>query len=1295
MNSAYPKVRIAIDRGGTFTDVYAEADHQRTDGTKAIDTRRHVLKLLSEDPHNYDDAPTEAIRRILHLATGKEQPRGQALDTTHIQSIRMGTTIATNALLERKGEPCALIVTEGLRDVLQIGNQARPNIFDLKVQKQPPLTNLAIEARERVILDKQDNIYERGLGEVQAPVKIRQSLDEEHLCEQLEWLKTKSVQSVAVALMHSYIFKDHEARIRQLAIEKDFKHISLSSELTPMVKLVPRAFTATVDAYLTPKIKRYIEKFRSGFRDCLKHVDVQFMQSDGGLCDIDAFSGYLAILSGPAGGVVGYAKSFYGYEKNFPENGSSANVQPVIGFDMGGTSTDVSRYSGYFDHVFETETAGVTIQAPQLDINTVAAGGGSRLFYRNGMFYVGPESAGAHPGPVCYRKGGYLTITDANLLLGRIEPSMFPHIFGEDASQPLDTTGTRKAFAKLTDAINDSLRSMNEGEMFPEQVAEGFIKVANETMCRSIRQLTEAKGYDTRYHALACFGGAGGQHACAIARSLGIETVYVHKYSGILSAYGTALADSVVEVQEPIDVMYFDEGARRKAFILLNSLRSKARDVLGKRGFRDETIRFELYVDLRYDGTDFGIMIQCPKQYEHCPECVQFEKLFEEKYQLEHGFIIPERPLVIDNVRARGLGNLKEPHNKSGASMVSVPRLKLDTEDNTGKKMVESAVPVMKTRCFYSDSGGWVWSEVWRMEDLPRGKAVLPGPCLIIDMAAGNTIVIDPGSIARVSSDGNVIITVHPVLKPSKTVTRSNVVIEQVDPVKLSVYSHRFMSIAEQMGRTLQRTSISTNIKERLDFSCALFDETGGLVANAPHVPVHLGSMQDTVRYQIRFLQQSWVEGEVVLTNHPQAGGSHLPDITVITPVFSNKEIVFYVASRGHHADIGGITPGSMPPFSKCLSDEGLAVRSMRIVKSGLFQEEEITGLLREAGCRCIQDVISDIRAQIAANKKGIILFRELIEAEGLRSVQLYMHHIQVAAERAVRSLLRKVSGNNRVQDLRTLQFSDSMDDGTEIRLTVRINPELGSAVFDFSGTGPERTTNTNAPPAITTSAVIYALRCLVDEDIPLNQGCLNPIKIIIPENSILSPSDGAAVAGGNVLTSQRVTDVIFGAFGACAASQGCMNNLTFGDETMGYYETIGGGAGAGPGWEGASGVQSHMTNTRITDPEVMERRYPVIVREFSLRRNSRGTGKYDGGNGLIRSLEFTKHMLVSILSERRTHSPWGCEGGGDGSRGKNTLIKASGSVSNLGGKNSVEVVKGDVVQIQTPGGGAFGKAGA
>ncbi|CAN8065383.1 unnamed protein product [Agarophyton chilense] len=1294
MNSVFPRIRIAIDRGGTFTDVYAEIDRQDGQNVHIIATEKHVLKLLSEDPHNYLDAPTEAIRRILQIAFGTEQPRGQPLDTTHIQSIRMGTTIATNALLERKGKPCALIVTEGLGDILSIGTQARPNLFDLEVKKMPPLCCASVEAAERVIIDKQENIYHRHSDHLQLPVKVRLKLDEEALSLKLKDLRKAGLQSLAVALMHSYVFKEHERRIRDLALQYNFKHISLSSDLTPMVKIVPRAFTATVDAYLTPLIRNYINNFRAGFVGGLRNVDVQFMQSDGGLCDIDQFSGYLAILSGPAGGVVGYAKSFYGIEESVHRPDSSKIIRPLIGFDMGGTSTDVSRYCGRLEHIFETETAGVTVQAPQLDINTVAAGGGSRLFYRNGLFYVGPESAGAHPGPVCYRKGGYLTVTDANLLLGRIEPSLFPHIFGENADQPLDLDSTQKAFEQLTSVINDDLRSMNEREMTKEQIAEGFIRVANEAMCRPIRQLTEAKGHDVRTHSLACFGGAGGQHACSVARALGIQTVYVHKYSGVLSAHGIALADSVVEVQEPIEVSYADEVSRREALELLVRLKHTAQLILRKRGFSDNDIRFELYLDLRYKGTDFGIMVQCPAEQEACPENVNFEDIFLEMYSIEHGFSIPNRLLLIDNVRVRGLGNMTGIQDMKSNSPMATYGRETDQDSLEGEKSVGSAIPVLTKSCYFSDAGGWTNIEVWRMADLPAGNAILPGPCLIVDMDAGNTIVIEPNSVAYVASDGNLVIKDKSQKYLAAAVPKSiDTDTSEVDHVKLSIYAHRFMSIAEQMGRTLQRTSISTNIKERLDFSCALFDETGGLVANAPHVPVHLGSMQDTVRQQIATLGESWVDGEVVLTNHPCAGGSHLPDITIITPVYYREKPVFYVASRGHHADIGGTTPGSMPPFSKTLADEGLAVRSMRIVKDGLFQENEISFLLEQAGCRCLEDVISDVRAQIAANKKGITLIKDLIESQGLETVESYMHHIQTTAKHAVQALLRKVAENLKLGDRPLISFTDYMDDGTPIKLTIRIDRRQGTACFDFSGTGPETSRNTNAPEAVTRSAVIYALRCLVDEDIPLNQGCLDPISLIIPKNSILSPRENAAVVGGNVLTSQRVTDVILGAFGACAASQGCMNNITFGDETMGYYETIGGGSGAGPGWDGASGVQTHMTNTRITDPEIIERRYPVIVREFSLRKQSGGTGRWTGGDGLVRALEFTKTMTVCVLSERRKYRPWGRQGGSDACCGKNDVLRADGSIIDLGGKNSVEVQPGDVIRIQTPGGGGFGNA--
>lgn len=1296
MSTIFPRVRIAIDRGGTFTDIYAEVDSEICHNVEDVQTERIVLKLLSEDPKNYDDAPTEGIRRVLQRATGKEQSRDEPVDTSHIQSIRMGTTIATNALLERKGEPCALIVTEGLKDILAIGNQVRPNLFDLRVQRMPPLCHASVEARERVILDKASNVYHRHADHLHMPINVRRALDEDHLVRELNDLRDRGIKSIAVALMHSYAFKDHENRVRDIAVNHGFTNVSVSSELTPRVKIVPRAFTATVDAYLTPKVRQYIEKFRSGFLGNLCDVDVQLMQSDGGLCDIGSFSGYLAILSGPAGGVVGYGKSLFGYEKHCVGQGSSVNVRPLIGFDMGGTSTDVSRYSGRFEHVFETETAGVTIQAPQLDILTVAAGGGSRLFYRNNMFYVGPESAGATPGPVCYRKGGYLTVTDANLVLGRIQPALFPCIFGEGANQPLDLLGAQKAFLELTGDINKNLATMNETTMTAEEIADGFIRVANEAMCRPIRQLTESKGYDVRDHSLACFGGAGGQHACAIARSLGIGTVLIHKYSGVLSAYGIALADSVTELQDSVNVSYKDKERKKEVFAALSKLRCEAEGTLKARGFRESDMRFELYLDLRYDGTDFGAMVQCPEGKHNCPELVDFDVLFVEEYSREHGFHIPGRPIIIDNIRVRGLGN----KTHSGLSR-ETPEVLWPSSKSPGlgsaQKFVGEAKPALTTKCYFADAGGWLSCEIWHIKDLPQGTGVLPGPCVIVNMSAGSTIVVDPGSIARLTSDGSVVISVEPfhntrhIAIPTKAKTKLGSD-NQVDPVKLSIYSHRFMSIAEQMGRTLQRTSISTNMKERLDFSCALFDEKGALVANAPHVPVHLGAMQDAVRFQIRTQGSSWRENEVILTNHPAAGGSHLPDITVITPVYHQGSVVFYVASRGHHADIGGTTPGSMPPWSETLADEGLAVQSLRIVKDGLFQEREITALLRDAGCRCIEDVISDIRAQVAANKKGINLVKDLITADRLTTVQSYMHYIQDAARRAVKNMLRKLCPDHESSKDHELRFRDYMDDGTMINLQIRINREEGTALFDFSGSGDEVKGNTNAPIAVTASAIIYALRCLVDEDIPLNQGCMDPITIYIPSKSILSPSCDAAVVGGNVLTSQRVTDVILGAFGACAASQGCMNNFTFGDKTMGYYETIAGGSGAGPGWNGASGVQCHMTNTRITDPEVIERRYPVILREFSLRRNSGGSGKWHGGDGVVRTLEFTKTLTVSILSERRKYRPWGLAGGDFASPGKNELIRANGSITDLGGKNSFEVENGDVVTIRTPGGGGWGK---
>lgn len=1291
---AYPKVRVAIDRGGTFTDIYAEIDKKSPQHPNIITTQQHVLKLLSVDPLNYPDAPTEGIRRVLALALSKEIPKDQPIDTLHIQWIRMGTTVATNALLERDGEPCALVTTQGLQDMLEIGNQARPDIFDLKVTKMPVLYQASVEAIERVRISKLADPHNQ-LSTLHSNVYVYTSLDRDDLSQKLQELRSHGIKSLAVALMHSYVFKDHERIVKEIALSLGFTHVSLSSELTPMVKIVPRGFTAIVDAYLTPKIRDYITTFRAGFESNLKHVNVQFMQSDGGLCDIDSFSGYIAILSGPAGGVVGYARSSYGYEQHAPEISKSSSPMPVIGFDMGGTSTDVSRYAGRFEHVFETETAGVTIQAPQLDISTVAAGGGSRLFYRSGIFYVGPESAGAHPGPVCYRKGGHLTVTDANLMLGHIVPSLFPQIFGENADEPLDAEATKQAFERFTATINTELRQAGEAEMSPEDVADGFIKVANEAMCRPIRQLTEAKGHDVRDHALSCFGGAGGQHACAVARSLGIETVFVHKYSGILSAYGIALAESVVEVQEAVDISYADSASRAQALDLLERLRREASRSLEKRNIDLEAIRFEQYLNLRYDGTDFGIMVQCPEAMTGRIAEVKFDELFRNEYTREHGFNIPGRTIIVDDARVRALGTSLTPESTPSVGNLAnltadVPSLNLDSIGRPQKE-VGGAVPALLSKCYFAENGGWQDTAIWRIHDLPKGGTVLPGPCVIIDADAGITVVIDPGCVARIGSDGNIIINILG-MKQSAVAEHDRFASGKIDHVKLSIYAHRFMGIAEQMGRTLQRTSISTNIKERLDFSCALFDETGGLVANAPHVPVHLGAMQDAVRFQIREFGASWKEGEVLLSNHPIAGGTHLPDITIITPVYHNEKAFAYVASRGHHADIGGATPGSMPPHSTSLSEEGLAVRSMKLVENGLFKEVELVQILEAAGCRCLKGVVSDLRAQVAANKKGIMLLQEFVDVQGSAAVLSYMHHIQEAAAKAVREMLQDIAQRHKIVNGEVLEFADKMDDGTAIKLKLHINAKDGTAVFDFTESGPEVNGNTNAPRAITTSAIIYALRCMVNIDIPLNQGCLDPVSIRLPPNSILLPSPTAAVVGGNVLTSQRITDVILGTFQVCAASQGCMNNLTFGDSTMGYYETVGGGSGAGPTWNGTSGSQVHMTNTRITDPEILERRYPAVLRKFSVRRNSGGAGKYRGGDGLIRSIEFTKPMTVSLLTERRIYAPWGLDGGCPGMKGRNEVRHADGTVDELGGKKTIEIEPGGIVTIFTPGGGGFGE---
>ncbi|VDM53501.1 unnamed protein product [Angiostrongylus costaricensis] len=1096
---------FAIDRGGTFTDVCVF----RPDGTTS------VLKVLSEDPVNYSDAPTEAIRQVLEQETGVRIPRGCPLPTDRISWIRMGTTIATNSLLERKGERIALIITKGFKNLLFIGNQTRPRIFDFDIKIPPVLYEEVIEVDERVI-----------------PF-------------------------------------DESCRM------------------------------VCADAYLTPKIKEYINKFEAGFSDRLKSVRVDFMQSDGGLCNVKDFCGSKAILSGPAGGVIGVALTAY----------DMTTKRPVIGFDMGGTSTDVCRYSGALEHVMETTTAGVTIQAPQLEINTVAAGGGSRN----------------------------LSITDANLVLGRILPDYFPKIFGPKSDQALDSDASYTAMEKFTNRINEYLRKNADSidkAYTVEEVALGFIAVANEEMCRPIRALTQARGFDTSAHVLACFGGAGGQHACAIAQLLGIRTVLIHKYSSLLSAYGIALAEVVSEVQEPVNLVFCRETMPLfiERFAMLSE---RAEKRLKEQGC--DSVHFERFLHMRYARTDCAIMVMGNYDSTNPETLLCFMTAFNANYKREFGFVLADREVIVDDIRVRGI---------SSSCIKNDELIEMASDPN-------SAVP-----------GRFLETAVYEKKDLLAGH-VLRGPAIILDK--NSTIVVEPLCSAVITTDGSIRLDIC-----SKEAQRIGT---QIDPIRLSIFSNRFMSIAEQMGRVLQRTAISTNIKERLDFSCALFDSTGGLIANAPHIPVHLGGMQYAVRYQIDSLGlQSIKEGDVILSNHPRAGGSHLPDLTVITPVFLDDatEPVFFLANRGHHADIGGLVPGSMPPHATSLEQEGATFVSFKVVSKGVFQEDLLIERFKSPG-------------------SGISLVCDLISEYGLDVVQAYMQHIQSTAEESVREMLKEVGRNVLEKTGSTCLYAcDSMDDGTKIQLAITIDIEKrlklikyqGEAIFDFSGTGMEVFSSCNCPRAVTMSAIIYCLRCLVAKDIPLNSGCLLPITISIPDGTLLSSSELAAVVGGNVLTSQRICDVILGAFEAVSASQ---------DESMGYYETIAGGAGAGNGFNGRSGVHTHMTNTRITDPEILESRYPVILREFSIRKGSGGNGKWRGGDGVVRSLQFRRPLSLSLLTERRVFAPYGLKGGQSGACGLNVLKRQSRTV-NLGGKISLNAEAGDILTIMTPGGGGYGK---
>lgn len=1276
-------IRIAIDKGGTFTDCIGNPGT----GKKEHDT---VIKLLSVDPKNYPDAPLEGIRRLLEVFEHKKIPRGIPLDISNVKSLRMGTTLATNCALERNGERCAFITTKGFKDSLLIGDQTRPDIFNLNIKKVSPLYDTVVEIDERVTLedfsedpyfiksthDDKKGILEGNSGEM---VRIIKKPDESSVRSILQVLYSSGIRSIAVAFLHSYTFPDHERIVGSIAKEIGFSHVSLSSEVSPMIKLLPRAHSAVADAYLTPVIKKYLSSISAGLRHA-ENAHIQFMQSDGGLVDGERFSGLKSILSGPAGGVIGYSSTCFDKKSNIP----------LIGFDMGGTSTDVSRYGeGRLEHVFETTTAGIIIQSPQLDIHTVAAGGSSILSWKNGLFKVGPDSAAADPGPAAYRKGGPLTITDANLFLGRLVPKFFPKIFGPNEDESLDLETTTLKFRELTDIINKDLNS----NLTLEEVAYGFIKVANECMARPVRAITEAKGHVVSQHRLVSFGGAGGQHAIAVANSLGINNVLIHRYSSILSAYGIFLADVIEENQEPCSFIMSGSETISKVKERFLALSENSIKNLLSQSFSREHIIVERYLNLRYEGTETSLMI-----LQKDKDDWNFAKWFSEDHKREFGFSFDDKQIIIDDIRIRAIGKSDVRNEKTiEDQMMEVPRF---------KKADVSKDSSFSQKAYFGHK--WVDTAVFKIDDIPIGT-IIEGPAILADGTQTNIILPDSQALILKSH-----IFIETVNKPTKklSVNKSH---SQIDPILLSIFSHRFMDIALQMGTQLRKTSVSTNVKERLDFSCALFDPKGNLVANAPHVPVHLGSMSTCIAAQAKLWKGKLKSGDVLITNHPDIGGTHLPDITIITPSFSSTgELIFYVASRAHHADIGGILPGSVPPNSKELYEEGTAIYSEFVVKEGVFQEELMHKLFVEdpskypdcSGSRRFSDNISDLKAQVAANTKGIQLIGSLTKEYDLPTILKYMTAIQENASESIKKMLAKM-----VEHFGTTKFSgeDRLDDGSLIKLQVDIDPGNEKYVFDFDGTSPQVYGNLNAPEAITNSAVLYCLRCLVGEDIPLNQGCLKPLTIKIPAGSILSPRSGAAVVGGNVLTSQRVTDVILKTFKVMADSQGDCNNFTFGTgggsdsktgeliKGFGYYETICGGSGAGAdswrgsGWNGSDAVHTNMTNTRMTDSEVFERRYPVLLREFSIRRDSGGKGKYTGGNGVIRDVQFRKAVTASILSERRVIAPHGINGGKDGSRGENLWVRNStGALINVGGKNTIYAQPGDRFIIKTPGGGGF-----
>ncbi|WP_020203690.1 hydantoinase B/oxoprolinase family protein [Cupriavidus sp. WS] len=1195
-----------IDRGGTFTDVVG----LRPDG--AVVTH----KLLSENPEQYRDAAVAGIRHLLGLAP--DEPVTPAL----VEVVKMGTTVATNALLERKGEPLALFITRGFRDALRIAYQNRPRLFDLNIVLPELLYREVVEVGER--LDAR--------GGVVAP------LAEAALRADMQRVFAGGTRAIAIVFLHGYRAPAHEQAAARIARETGFTQISVSHQVSPLMKLVSRGDTTVVDAYLSPILRRYVEQVEQQ----MPGVRLQFMQSSGGLTDAHRFQGKDAILSGPAGGIVGMVRSSQG-----------AGFGRVIGFDMGGTSTDVSHFNGGhpndFERVFETAVAGVRMRAPMMSIHTVAAGGGSILHFDGSRFRVGPDSAGANPGPASYRRGGPLAVTDCNVMLGKIQPRHFPSVFGPGADAPLDRDAVVSRFAELARAVSAATGDARS----PEQVAEGFIEIAVGNMANAIKQISVQRGHDVTGYTLTTFGGAGGQHACLVADALGMQTVFVHPLAGVLSAYGMGLADRTAMRERAVEAR-LDADALPALQATLDALAQQARTELLEQEVADAQIEVVRRAHLRYEGTDSALVVPFGT-------LAGMQAAFDAAYRQRYAFLMQGKPLIVEAVSVEAIGSSEPPAEKLPEP---APR-------------GGGPVPAERVRMF--SGGAWHDTGLFPRDTLRPGD-VLPGPAIIAERNA--TTVVEPGWQAELTARDHLVLT-RAVPRPQRRAVGTD-----ADPVMLEVFNNLFMSIAEQMGQRLQNTAYSVNIKERLDFSCAIFDAAGNLIANAPHMPVHLGSMGESIKTVIARNAGGMADGDVYVLNHPYNGGTHLPDVTVITPVFdqAGREILFYVGSRGHHADIGGITPGSMPPDSTVVEEEGVLIDNFPLVKAGVLDDAGMRALLAGGRypARNVDQNMADLRAQVAANAKGVEELRRMVAQFGLPVVRAYMGHVQDNAEEAVRRVITA---------LRDGAYDYPLDNGARIRVRVTVDREQREAVVDFTGTSAQLPNNFNAPRAVCMAAVLYVFRTLVDEDIPLNAGCLKPIKVIVPEGSMLNPRYPASVVSGNVETSSCITNALYGALGVVAASQGTMNNFTFGNERYQYYETISGGSGAGNGFDGCDVVQTNMTNSRLTDPEVLEWRFPVRLESYEIRPGSGGAGRWHGGNGGIRRVRFLEPMTASILSNNRLHAPFGMASGAPGATGRNYVVRADGREEALGHVGRCEMAAGDVFVVETPGGGGFGEA--